>query len=389
MKICLVSTDYPSKGRPTYVFVEQLVHQLLKKEIEVTVIAPQSLTFALVHRKPLRLMVNNVKSPDSIEYTVYRPYYLSAGEKCPKLTRIFDYFRSNSIESIIKKEEPDVLYAHFWENAAIIDGIARKLQKPLFVACGEGDNAIEKMIDRLSDVRKKELATTVTGIISVSSENKRKCLSFGLGRKDNIIVLPNCVDTKELKYDKSLAIRNVLGIKDDDFVIAFCGAFINRKGSKRLSDAIKKLNDSKIKSIFIGKPYDGENETPDCEGIVFMGSIEHEELPKYLNSADLFVLPTQKEGCCNAIVEALACGLPVVSSDGAFNDDILNEENSIRVNPDNVDEIATAIRRFVDNSDMRMAMKKQIISHHSQYSLSSRASKIKEFIETKSSNIEK
>ncbi len=66
-------------------------------------------------------------------------------------------------------------------------------------------------------------------------------------------------------------------------------------------------------------------------------------IPNYICASDVFVLPTTAEGCCNAIIEAMGCGLPIVSSDRAFNYDILNEENSILVDPESVDEIDNAI----------------------------------------------
>lgn len=383
MKICIVSTDYPSKGRPVYVFVEQLVHQLLKQGLEIVVISPQSITHSLIHKKPLRPKVNKVIPSDGIEYKVYRPYYLSAGDNYPKLTRCFDAFRRKSIADIVKKEQPDVLYAHFWENAEVIDSIARKYHKPLFVACGEGDNAIEMMMNRMSDCRKGELSKTVTGMISVSSENKRKCLAYGLCREDNVVVLPNCVETKLFRNDSSLSIREKLGVKDDEFLITFCGDFEARKGSNRLAEAIMQLNDNKIKSIFIGHSVGDDSAEPKCEGIVYKGSVAHDELPKYLNSADIFVLPTRKEGCCNAIVEALACGIPVVSSDGAFNDDILDMYNSIRINPNDVDAIAKAIKELKDNKAKRDAMASYSINKHREYSLDQRAERIIEFIKSK------
>lgn len=384
MRICIIATDYPSKGRPSFVFVEQLVNQLLEHGVEVVVVAPQSLTHALIHKKALRPNKSWVNSLNGIKYKVYRPYHLSVGDNYPKVTWCLNYLKSASIEKIVKKEQPDVLYAHFWENAEVIDGIVRKYKLPLFVACGEGDNAIEMMIDRMTECRIEELAASVMGVISVSTENKRKCIEYGLCRDDNVVVLPNCVDTKVFRCDSSLSIRAELGITEEDFVIAFCGAFIKRKGSRRLSEAIKKLNDPHIKSIFVGKPFDGEDETPDCSGIVFMGGVEHNVLPKYLNSADLFVLPTQKEGCCNAIVEALACGLPIVSSDGAFNDDILDESNSIRTNPEDVDAIAEAIRTFKTDKERRARAASYILASGKKYSLEQRAGNIINFIQARS-----
>lgn len=380
MKLCLISTDYPSPGLPTFTFVEQLVNNLIMLDVDVTVIAPQSITHALIHRKSLRPRKSEVISSCGKKYDVYRPFTLSIGNYSGFGSDIFMWTQKVAVKHIVKHINPDVLYCHFWENACLVSDYARQKQYPLFVACGEGDNALEDLIERISVEAKEKLASAVNGVICVSTENKRKCIKFGLCREKNVVVLPNCVETDLFKFGYSLDKRKELNINDGDFVIAFCGAFIERKGSNRLSDAIDKLNDPSIKSIFIGKPFDGKDMTPKCEGIVHMGALSHEKLPEYLNCADIFVLPTQKEGCCNAIVEALACGLPVISSDGAFNDDILDIHNSIRVNPNDVDAIADAIKRLKDNKDLRGHMRDYSIDNHETYSLSNRAERILSFI---------
>ena len=135
--------------------------------------------------------------------------------------------------------------------------------------------------------------------------------------------------------------------------------------------------------MFIGKPFAGYDYDFDCPGIIHKGQLDHDMLPKYLNCANAFVLPTQSEGCCNAIVEALAIGLPVISSKGAFNDDILDKNNSIRVNPDDVDAIATAIKTLKDNPELCKNMSEYSISRHEEYSIEGRAKRILDFINRK------
>ena len=171
--------------------------------------------------------------------------------------------------------------------------------------------------------------------------------------------------------------KKSLGITESDFVLAFVGWFINRKGSLRVSKAIEKLNDDRIKIIFIGK---GQEE-PDCKGIIFKGALPHDEIPRYLNCADAFVLPTLAEGCCNAVIEAMACGLPIISSDREFNWDVLNADNSIMVDPENVDEIANAIAELRDNSEKRKEMSKAALHTAANLTIRIRAEKIAEFME--------
>jgi glycosyltransferase involved in cell wall biosynthesis len=80
-----------------------------------------------------------------------------------------------------------------------------------------------------------------------------------------------------------------------------------------VEDCIKELNEEgyKLKGIFIGR---GPLE-PSSEVCAFRGHVPHENLPIWLNAADVFCLPTKAEGNCNAINEAMSVGLVTVTSD--------------------------------------------------------------------------
>ena len=92
------------------------------------------------------------------------------------------------------------------------------------------------------------------------------------------------------------------------------------------------------------------------------------------------MLPTLAEGCCNAIIEAMACGLPIISSDLQFNDDILNEKNSIRIDSNNIDQIADAIRYLKDNPKVRETMSAASLEKAKELDIKNRAKKIIQFI---------
>ena len=255
---------------------------------------------------------------------------------------------------------------------------------PLFVACGEGDDALDNWASVLTEEQRERIRKSVNGVISVSTENKRKCLSYGISEEKNTVVLPNCVNDKVFRPRDMSAFRKELGAGEDDFVICFTGGFVDRKGYNRLAQAVDSLNDSSIKVLFCGAPMPGyENEKPQCNGMLFCGSVNHDDMPKYLCASDVFVLPTLKEGCCNAIVEALACGIPVISSNRPFNDDILNDSNSILINPESVEEIAAAIKKLKNDKELYGQLKKNTVSNSSNYSIVTRAKKVRAFIESK------
>lgn len=375
--ITIITSNYPAPGHAANVFVQQLVHAFIDLGMNITVVAPQSIVHSIKHRKKLLPRHSKCVTETGIAYDVYRPYIISAGGKDIQFVK---YFNKKVVSKQVKNIQSDILYCHFWSSSHHVYEYALANKIPIFIACGEGDDALENMMEVMPKENLQTLASAVSGVISVSSENKRKCLDFGLITKDKIDVFPNCVNTSIFHQMDVESFKKELGITENDFIIGFVGGFVPRKGPDRIAKAITKLNDPSIKVIFAGKPFPGYPYDFDCPGILHKGPLEHDQLPLYMNCADVFVMPTQKEGCCNAIVEALAMGLPVISSDGPFNDDILDEKNSIRLDPNDVDAIAVAIKKLKDDKALRQSMSDYSLSRHEEYSIQGRAKRILDFI---------
>lgn len=380
-RLCILASDFPSEGRPVYVFVEQLVIALADLGMQVSVVAPQNPIKALLRKAKLLPKRQTNETPNGNRYKVFRPNQLSFGNGKEWLYRIAERYNKKTLNSCVKEINPEILYGHFWHNANKLKDYAVNNKKPLFVACGEGDNALEELLESLSSQEKEKLVDAVKGVISVSTENKRKCLDYGLAIDDDIIVLPNAADTSLFHpMPRNDQLRKELNVAHDDFLILFVGGFVHRKGCGILAKAIDKLADEHIKVIFVGAPLHGDVDDPVCKGIVYKGTVSHILLSAYYAAADIFVLPTQKEGCSNAIVEALAMGVPVISSIGSFNDDILNEKNSIRVNPLDVGVLAEAIHRLKNDVELYASIKEYSIEHSGLHSIVLRANKIVQFI---------
>lgn len=168
-----------------------------------------------------------------------------------------------------------------------------------------------------------------------------------------------------------------MSIPLDCFIIAFVGWFNERKGIMRVAEALRKCEGESVYSFLIGS---GDQE-PEVENVLFKGRLMHEQIPEYLNAADAFVLPTLREGCCNAVIEAMSCGLPIISSNLPFNWDVLNESNSIMVNPIDVDEIVSAIITLRDDRKKRERLAAGSIRMASALTIDQRAATIIKFIE--------
>jgi glycosyltransferase involved in cell wall biosynthesis len=238
----------------------------------------------------------------------------------------------------------DVVYCHFWQSMKAGMLYARTHNLPLFVANGE--SKITNLYPNYNEER--DLQEQVKGVICVSTKCKEESISLGLVKENNCIVAPNAINNLLFRKLNKLECRRKLNIPQSSFIVISVGSFIERKGMNRIAQAIDSL-DEKIYSVFVGK---GLVE-PNCKNILFKGALPHHEIPIYLNSADVFVLPTLNEGCCNAVIEAMACGLPIISSNLPFNWDVLNESNSILVDPNSIVEISQSIKTLHDNEKLR------------------------------------
>lgn len=384
-KICIIVDSYPSEKRVANAFVETLVNQFADFEIKCSVIAPQSASKRLrgVQAEPF----------ESVRYTakgnrvqVYRPTYLSFSSKkigafnTAKLTLAgFQRAAKQCFKKITKNgtEKFDAVYGHFiFPSGITACAIGGEFGIPSFFAYGENTTYT---IDYLGAAETRKRLEKVSGVVSVSSENKRVLISNDIVDAEKIGVFPNSVNTADFYLRDRKSLREKNGIAAEAFIVAFVGRFLPVKGPDRLSAALDGLNNNSIYSFFIGS---GQL-APTCKNILFKGTLPHDKIGEYLSMADVFVLPTLAEGCCNAIIEAMACGLPIISSNLPFNDDILDETNSIKIDPNNVDEIKLAIQRLYSDKELRASLANGALKTAANLRIENRAKNIISFIEEK------
>ena len=118
----------------------------------------------------------------------------------------------------------------------------------------------------------------------------------------------------------------------------------------------------------------------ESDNILYKGTLEHSLIPEMLSAGDFFVLPTLAEGSCNAIIESLACGLPIITSNSKFNDDIINNKVAIRVDPLNIGQIRNAIIKLMKERELRNGMSQEAVKWAKNFDIDIRARNIVEWI---------
>lgn len=376
LHIVFVSSNYPSSSQPSRgTFVQQIVRAIARRGVKCSVISPVSI-FDIRHGRPDSKISFDYSIRDN-HIKVLRPRYISFSTRkflfwnTAHLTEMSYLWTVNRTLSYLDAS-PGVLYGHYlYPSGATAVRIANMLGIPSIVAVAESGFWSVEPLGFQKAIRD---FSNVSSIISVSSIIKRELVNRLMVPEEKICVIPNGVDLSLFYPRNRTEMRNKFGFPTDKIIISFIGRFYERKGPHRLLKAVSGMDN--IGLIFIGK---GEILIED-ENVLFKGVLKHSDVPEMLSASDIFVLPTQSEGSCNAILEALACGLPVVTSRGEFNDDIVDDEISIRVDPLNLNEIRDAIVKLCDNIELRNKMSTKALERIKQFDINLRAIKILELI---------
>lgn len=154
-------------------------------------------------------------------------------------------------------------------------------------------------------------------IIVATEENKEYFKKYS----EKIRIIPNYVDTNLFKPMPEF--RNQTNKK----IILFIGRLSPEKNLENLLQALVGIENIKLQLIGSGvleKKLKQESENLHVQ-VEFLGNIVHEKLPEYINSADIFVLPSLYEGNPKVLLEAMACGSLVLGADVRGINNVINE----------------------------------------------------------------
>ncbi len=198
----------------------------------------------------------------------------------------------------------------------------------------------------------KKVAKSADKIIVPSRYLKKIVTQWGI-EENKINVVYNSF---EGILDIEKIIKNDLGLSHPTIISA--GRLVPWKGFEKLINVISELKEKipSIKLIIIGDGPQKQNlekiivDKKLSQNVSLLPAMSKENLFEYIHSSDIFVLNTGYEGFSHQILEVLALGVPIITTNIGGNPEIIkNEENGILVDYDDVEQIKSAINKILND----------------------------------------
>ena len=357
MKIISICHMFPNSVNPNLgIFVkERLLH--VANKVDLTMVAPVP-SFPFIERTKKYAGYRNILLQEECDgMTVLHPRYFMIPKYFKELDSLFyEISLRPFIKNIIEKNGADLLDVHwvYPDGFAALEW-ARQFNKKVVVTVRGNEaihyyqnTAIRKMIvDKMS---------LFDHVISVSDDLKNKLINEYNVNPDKITVVHNGVDKAKFSPIDKASARSKCGLTADGKYILAISRLSSEKGLEILLEAMKMLVTENVKLALIGDgPLYGTlndfvvNNNLSTK-VNFIGAVPHKDLNLWYNAADVFCLSSLWEGCPNVVIEALACGTPVVSSNVGAVPHFVSGDCGLLVPPGNFALLAKALDTMLNHS---------------------------------------
>lgn len=360
LRIAVATASYPSRHHPQRgVFLQRDAEGLAARGHEVV---------CLVARNRLREPRGDMDaSPHGV--TVHEAPFLSLSYIRAWQYPLGAFQKWNSTRALRRlwkraaAWKPDIVYAKFLSAAPLLPHVDADI--PRVLGIGEG---IDSVANRLAFFRTGELQRYLDAadVVEVKNQHVHDMLLREYDCAGKLHVAPSGVDIERFSPGDTVAARAALGIDPRSFVVVSIGPRNENKGGDRLLAACARIShEVDVQPVMVGP---GWLARPGDEW-TGLGVVAADRILTILRAADVFVLPSRSEGMPNALLEALAVGVPCVVGDRPYADFLDDGFNCMKVDPDGIDQLANALLRLAASEQLRQELgraSRSVAEMHSQ-----------------------
>ena len=307
MRVLSLTSLFPSRARP---YLGLAVHRRLKaiaKLCELRVVALR--TYGGVSEAEL---------VDGIH--IVRPRW----RRVPKASVLLDGYLCaraalRAVPLIYPGLDFQVIDAHWvYPDGFAASIVAARLRKPL-VLTARGTDVNQYCFRWPVGYLARRAIRSATHLVAVSSALRERMIEAGAA-PERVSVIPNGVDTQLFHPADRQVARAELGLGQHEQVLFSAGALVRQKGFDALIEGLARVRDGDLRLYIAGSgPRRARLERLAgrlglAGRVKLLGSLAPGEMARWYQAADLFVFGSWREGCPNVVLEALACGTPVVAT---------------------------------------------------------------------------
>ena len=255
-----------------------------------------------------------------------------------------------------------------------------KMKKIKFVICTDGGFIKEE--SKLNFFIKRFFISSAEWWLSTGRKTSEYLCHYG-ANLEKIYEYPftslsdDDVLDKVLSNSEKMYYKNLLNIKEEKMIISV-GQFIHRKGYDVLLNACEGIDDSVGIYIIGGNPtqeYLNLQKNLNLKNLHFLSFKDKKELMKYYSAADIFVLPTREDIWGLVINEAMAKGLPIITTNKCIAGVEFNRKNDlVKIVPvEDVERLRVAINSVLTNRDLNRKMSQASLKVIAEYTFSNMA----------------
>ncbi len=284
---------------------------------------------------------------------------------------LFQFLAAVKAGSLHKKNHYDGIWAMMAHSCGVPAAIFKMFHPriPYLLTLQEGDppEYIQKKMRPLYPLFKRAFtkADFMQTISTFLAQWARR-----MGYAGPLEVVPNAVNTKHFSQEyepgELTKLERKLGKQPDDIYLITTSRLVKKNGINDVILALAHLTQN-VKFIILGTGTD-ETMLRDLakkkgmeSQVVFLGQIDHAEMPKYLKISDIFIRPSISEGMGNSFVEAMAAGIPVIATqEGGIADFLFDPDRNpdkkptgLAVNSHDPEGIARQVKRFLGDKKLR------------------------------------
>ncbi len=386
MKLIVLCSTLPDKAQPNLgIFVKNRM-QVVGETVDLVYISPRAWSpfDRMIRKKRPHFRPTTEYESQLGRHKIYYPKFFSL----PGLAKHWDaWFMARACRKLVrqlKQQGYTTIDAHFvYPDGYAASLLAQWLSLPFCITLR--GTIISKSREPKLKKRIVKGLNCADYVVSVTQDLLNYAHDIGATPKQ-AKVIGNGIDREKIYYvDTKVKVRQSLNIPMDAIVLISVGGLIEHKGQHHVIQSIPQLID-KGKDVYYlvigGASPAGNNEGElkhliETHGlqkrVVLLGPKTQDELKDFLSAADLFVLPTRYEGWANVFLEAMSCGLPVITTRIGGNPEVVSHETlGLLYWPRNIDTLTEVLLQAIEKS----WSKETIIEHTKTLSWQERANQL-------------